>query len=64
MNAGIRKAGPGDLDAIAGLLRPLEEAGTLVRRSREDLANLIQVCLCEDWVDLIYRCAYVRIGWI
>uniref|UniRef100_A0A7S3RA34 amino-acid N-acetyltransferase n=1 Tax=Dunaliella tertiolecta TaxID=3047 RepID=A0A7S3RA34_DUNTE len=39
---GIRKAGPGDLDAIVGLLRPLEDAGILVRRSREDLANLLQ----------------------
>eukprot|EP00967_Tisochrysis_lutea_P044662 scaffold54204_cov16-Tisochrysis_lutea.AAC.1 len=43
-SAGIRKAGPGDLDAIVGLLRPLEDAGILVRRSREDLANLLQCC--------------------
>jgi hypothetical protein len=26
------------------LLRPLEEAGTLVKRSREEVANLLQVC--------------------
>jgi hypothetical protein len=42
-SAGIRRAGPGDLDAVAGLLRPLEEAGTLVKRSREELANMLTV---------------------
>lgn len=32
---GIRKAGPGDVDAIVGLLQPLERAGILVARSRQ-----------------------------
>ncbi len=41
--AGIRRAGPADLDSISALLRPLEEAGVLVKRSREELATLMGV---------------------
>lgn len=36
---GIRRAGPGDLDAICGLLRPLEQAGVLVKRSVEEVGG-------------------------
>ncbi|GLC55697.1 hypothetical protein PLESTB_001015800 [Pleodorina starrii] len=38
---GIRKALPNDLDGLALLLEPLEKAGNLVKRSREELADLI-----------------------
>lgn len=34
---GIRPAAPGDLDAIAQLLKPLEDKGVLVHRSPEQL---------------------------
>ncbi len=43
VSAGIRAAGPADLDAIAALLKPLEEKGILVARTRGDIANTIQV---------------------
>ncbi len=39
--AGIRKALPSDLDGLALLLAPLEKAGILVQRSREELADLL-----------------------
>lgn len=38
---GIRKALPSDLDGLAQLLAPLEKAGILVQRSREELADLL-----------------------
>jgi len=38
---GIRKARPSDLDAVAALLSPLEKAGTLVKRSRDELAIML-----------------------
>ncbi|EFJ51352.1 hypothetical protein VOLCADRAFT_57336 [Volvox carteri f. nagariensis] len=38
---GIRKALPNDLDGLAALLEPLEKAGNLVKRTREELGDLI-----------------------
>ncbi|GIL81500.1 hypothetical protein Vretimale_1003 [Volvox reticuliferus] len=38
---GIRKALPNDLDGLAALLEPLEKAGNLVKRTKEELADLI-----------------------
>eukprot|EP00798_Chlamydomonas_sp_ICE-L_P030535 gene30535-35564_t len=38
---GIRRALPGDLDGVAGLLEPLVKAGVLVKRSRDDIANML-----------------------
>lgn len=63
-NPGIRKAGPGDLDAIISLLRPLEEAGILVSRSREDMANLLQVWGCWGWVGVCGRVTWSVGAWV
>ncbi|KAG2437190.1 hypothetical protein HXX76_005854 [Chlamydomonas incerta] len=38
---GIRKALPNDLDGLAALLEPLEKAGILVKRSRDELADML-----------------------
>ncbi|KAG2485158.1 hypothetical protein HYH03_016048 [Edaphochlamys debaryana] len=38
---GIRKALPNDLDGLSSLFEPLEKAGVLVKRSREELADML-----------------------
>jgi len=38
---GIRRAGPADVDAIRALLKPLEDAGVLVKRSAEEIHNMV-----------------------
>ncbi|PNG66840.1 Amino-acid acetyltransferase, partial [Tetrabaena socialis] len=38
---GIRKAQLNDLDGLAALLEPLEKGGILVKRSREELADML-----------------------
>ncbi|KXZ50954.1 hypothetical protein GPECTOR_14g2 [Gonium pectorale] len=38
---GIRRAQPADLDGLAALFEPLEKAGILVKRSRDELSDLL-----------------------
>ncbi|KAL6752404.1 Aspartate/glutamate/uridylate kinase [Haematococcus lacustris] len=54
---GIRKAGPGDLDAIQGLLQPLEDAGVLVKRSRDEVANMLQDFTVLERENKVMGCA-------
>jgi hypothetical protein len=41
VRAGIRQARSADVEAVQGLLAPLERAGVLVKRSRQELRDLI-----------------------
>lgn len=56
---GIRPARPDDVGGIEALLRPLEAAGVLVHRSREDIANAIQHFTVVERETKVLGCALV-----
>ena len=53
---GIRDAVPSDLEGVAALLAPLEDAGILKPRSREALLAELKWCHClKNQLQALYR---------